>query len=52
MKKLFFKVENQEQRNAIEGLAYWIADMEYIMERYGADDPELSEVGKTLQILL
>lgn len=40
MKKLYFKVENREQRNALEGLAYWVADVNYIIERYGANDPE------------
>ena len=40
MNKLYFKVENREQRNAIEGLAYWVADVNYIIERFGANDPE------------
>ena len=39
-KKLYFKVENREQRNALEGLAYHVADVNYILERYGAKDPE------------
>ena len=40
MNKLYFKVENREQRNALEGLAYWVADVNYIIERYGVSDPE------------
>lgn len=39
-KELYFKAENREQRNALEGLAYHVADANYIIERYGADDPE------------
>lgn len=39
-KRLYFKVKNQEQRNALEGLAYHVADVNYIKERYGASDPE------------
>lgn len=40
MEKLYFKVENREQRNALDGLAYHVADVNYILERYGAKDPE------------
>lgn len=39
---------NREQRNALEGLAYWIADYSYIKERYGYHDPELENVHKTI----
>lgn len=39
---------NCEQRRALEGLAYWIADYSYIKERYGYDDPELEMVHKTI----
>lgn len=39
-KELYFKAENREQRNALEGLAYHVADVNYIIERYGAGDPE------------
>lgn len=39
---------NREQRLALEGLAYWIADYSYIKERYGYDDPELEVVHKTI----
>ena len=40
MKKLYFKVENMEQCYAIRGLAYHVADVNYIKEKYGANDPE------------
>ena len=40
MKKLYFKVKNLEQKNALEGLAYHVADANYIIERYGENDPE------------
>ena len=34
MEKLYFKVKNREQRNAIEALAYHVADVNYIKERF------------------
>lgn len=40
MKKLYFKVSNLQQRNALQGLAYHVADVNYIKEKYGASDPE------------
>ena len=40
MSKLYFKVQNNEQKNALEGLAYHVADVNYIIERYSANDPE------------
>lgn len=40
MTKLHFKVKNVAQRNALEGLAYHVADVNYIIERFGSDNPE------------
>lgn len=40
MNHLYFKCENKEQRNALEGLAYHVADVNYIAERFGRDEPE------------
>ena len=40
MSKLYFKVSNLQQRNALQGLAYHVADVNYIKEKYGAGDPE------------
>lgn len=48
MTKLYFKVENLEQRNAIESLAYWVADVNYINERYGYNDPEFVKADKNV----
>ena len=50
MEKLFFKA-TKEQRNALEGLAYRIADSAYIRERFGNDDPELKQNEKTISSL-
>lgn len=38
--KLYYKAGSKEIRNALAGLAYHIADVNYIKERYGSDDPE------------
>lgn len=48
MGKLYFKVKNQEQRNALEGLAYHVADVNYIKERYGVNDPEFKKADKNV----
>lgn len=45
--KLYFKA-TREQRNALEGLAYWIANENYIRERYGNNDPEIDKCKKTI----
>ena len=42
---------NKKQWNALEGLSYWIEDHAYIVERYGADDPELPKVDDTIRSL-
>lgn len=47
MKKLYFKV-TKEQRNALDGLAYRIADSAYMRERFGNDEPELKQNEKTI----
>lgn len=47
MKKLYFKA-TKEQRNALEGLAYRIADSAYMRERFGNDEPELKKNEKTI----
>ena len=39
---------NTEQRRALEGLAYWIADANYILERYGVNEPEREIARKTI----
>lgn len=40
MKKLYFKAENKQQVNALEALAYHVADVNYILDRFGSDEPE------------
>lgn len=40
---------NQDQYSALSGLAYWIADLHYMRERFGDDEPELSRVQKTIE---
>ena len=51
MKNLFFKA-TQKQKQALEGLAYWIADVNYIKERFGSDDPELKKCDDTIQLCI
>lgn len=48
MSKLYFKAESREQINAILGLAYHVADVNYIKERYGVTDPEFSRADKNV----
>ena len=47
MEKLYFKA-TKEQRNALEGLAYRIADSAHMRERFGNDEPELKQNEKTI----
>lgn len=42
---------NRQQRNALEGLAYHIADSAYIKDRYGENEPELKGVHETISSL-
>lgn len=39
---------SKEQLNALEALAYWVADVNYITERYGHDEPERERAHKTV----
>lgn len=39
---------SKDQESALSGLAYWIADLHYLRERFGDEDPELSTVRKTI----
>ena len=47
MKKLEFYA-NTEQKRALEGLAYWVADENYIRERHGESDPEIKTCRDTI----
>lgn len=42
-------IYTKEQEKALESLAYWVADVHYIKERYGKD-PELITCDKTIQL--
>lgn len=48
--KLYYKVPNTEIRNALEGLAYHIADANYINERFGSSDPEYIVANKNVHL--
>ena len=50
MKTLEFKA-NKEQSKNIESLAYWIADLNYMIERYGIDEPEIKRVKDTISFV-
>jgi len=39
---------SKEQLKALEALAYWVADVHYIIERYGFEDPERERAHKTV----
>lgn len=47
---LKFIAKDREQSLALEGLAYHIADLEYMKERFGRDDAELSGIRKTISL--
>ena len=40
-----------EQRQWLESLAYWIADKEYIIERWGIDEPEIKRCHDTIHFI-
>lgn len=40
---------NREQYNALDGLAYWVADLHYMRERFGDDEPELKRARATIE---
>lgn len=41
---------NMKQKNELEALAYNIADAQYIKIKYGADDPELIQTRKNIDL--
>lgn len=45
---LKWKSQNQRQSNALEGLAFWIANMSYTRERYPEDEKEIVELDKSI----
>ena len=40
---------NRKQFSILEGLAYWMADRSWFMERYGSNDPEFSRYDTTIR---
>lgn len=38
----------KEQYKKLEGLAYWIANENYMRERFGDDEPEIQKCKKTI----
>ena len=40
---------NRIQFSALEGLAYWVADLHYMRERFGDDEPELKRARATIE---
>lgn len=50
MKKLQF-TPNAQQKKALEGLAYWIADNRYMREKCGDHEPELKIVDNTIHAI-
>lgn len=40
---------NREQYNALDSLAYWVADLHYMRERFGDDEPELKRARATIE---
>ena len=40
---------NREQYNALDGLAYWVADLHYMREKWGDNDPELTRARATIE---
>lgn len=42
---------NRRQLSILEGLAYWIADRAYFLERYSPRDPEFAKYDPTIRSL-
>lgn len=40
---------NHDQLAALDGLAYWIADLHYMREKWGENDPELKRARDTIE---
>lgn len=39
----------RDQFSALEGLSYWVADVAYMRERWGDNDPELTRARATIE---
>lgn len=40
---------NHDQLAALDGLAYWIADLHYMREKWGENEPELQRARDTIE---
>ena len=40
---------NRIQFSALEGLSYWVANLHYMRERFGDDEPELKRARATIE---
>lgn len=40
---------NRAQYNALDGLAYWVADLHYMREKWGNEEPELARARATIE---
>lgn len=40
---------SKEQFKELQGLSYWIADLNYIKEKYGENEPELQVCRETIE---
>lgn len=49
--KLEYRTKDRAIINELEGLAYWIANDNYICERYGTEEPERERVKNTLHLI-
>ena len=43
---------SREQFSELQGLSYWVADLNYIKERCGEDDPELKHCRDTIEKII
>ena len=39
---------NHAQYKALQGLSYWVADVNYLRERFGNSEPEIQRANKTI----
>lgn len=39
----------KEQFSALDGLSYWVADLHYMREKWGDNDPELKRARATIE---
>lgn len=45
-----YRTENKEVKANLEALAYWIADDNYLIERYGTEEPERETAKQSIHL--